>query len=83
MSGVLPHPTPPRTRGSYVPTSRPARSRPLPYQLGIGEEATARQDLSGSYQRTGFPNAAQAAFTLGRAVEIGESGASVIQAATS
>ena len=52
------------------------------YQLGIGE-AMARQDLSGLYRRTGCPNAAQAAFMLGRAVEIGESWASVIQAATS
>jgi DNA-binding NarL/FixJ family response regulator len=34
------------------------------YELGIGE-TTVRQHLSGLYRRTGFLNAAQAAYWLG------------------
>ena len=34
------------------------------YELGIGE-TTARQHLSGLYRRTGYLNAAQAAYWLG------------------
>jgi DNA-binding NarL/FixJ family response regulator len=36
------------------------------HELGI-TESTARQHLSGLYQRTGCQNAAQAAYLLGRA----------------
>jgi len=60
---------------TYVTTGSIAAAA---YQLGISE-TTARQHLSGLYRRTGCQNAAQAAFMLGRAVEIGESWASAIQ----
>jgi DNA-binding NarL/FixJ family response regulator len=49
------------------------------YELGISE-STARQHLSGLYRRTGYVNAAQAAYWLGTSQLDGERPAAAIGA---